>query len=82
MAIEKTVTDSSIEIVGQYKILLLDTITEYKDNGVVVSNNHDRTSYPPDTVISDLPTQLQDIANLVWTNDIISSYNQSLTAEE
>jgi hypothetical protein len=82
MAIEKTVTGSSIEIVGQYKILFLDSVTEYTDDGVLISSNHDRTSYPPNTVISELPTELQDIANLVWTSDIISSYNLSLTAEE
>ena len=81
MAIEKTISNTNIEVIGQYKILFLDQTVTYSDDGEIVGEQHNRTSYTPDSTISELPTELQDIANLVWTSDIISAYTASLSEE-
>jgi len=83
MAITKTTEEDKIEIVGEHKNIQIRTATIIKEDGVeltrsfsrhvvsCVTSSHDGSSWThTDTDISGESSEVQGIANAVWTDDI------------
>ena len=80
MALEKTIKIDKIEIVGDYKSLQVRTATIISEDGVELSRSFHREALNPDADVSGKDQQIIDLANLLWTQEIIDAYNANLTA--
>ncbi|WMM95706.1 hypothetical protein HTVC309P_gp40 [Pelagibacter phage HTVC309P] len=74
MAITKTTEVDKIEIVGLYKTLQVRQATVIKEDGVEISRTFYRYSLPPDADISNEPSDIQNVCNAVWTQEIKDAY--------
>ena len=74
MAITKQVSNESIEVSGQYKIIGVKKVTTVSENEDVISRSNHRTTYSPHTDVATLDTDVAEIANVVWTQAIKDSY--------
>ena len=93
MAITKELTEDKIEVVGDYKTIQVRTATVIKEDGVELSRsfhrhvldcvssvkNDDDSWTHTDTDVSGESSEVQGIANAVWTTDI---KNAKKTANE
>ena len=84
MAITKEIIEDKIEIVGDYKTIQVRTATVIKEDGVELSRsfhrhaldcvssvkNDDDTWTHTDTDVSGESTEVQGIANAVWTDEV------------
>ena len=83
MAITKTTEEDKIEIVGKHKNIQIRMATVIKEDGVeltrsfqrktleCITSSHDGSSWThTDTDISGESTEVQGIANAVWTDEI------------
>ena len=85
MAITKEVIEDKIEIVGEHKNIQVRTATVIKEDGVEITRSFHRkvlecvtSSYDSyteewthtDTDVSDESTDIQDIAAIVWTDEV------------
>ena len=84
MAITKELIEDKIEVVGDYKTIQVRTATVIKEDGVELSRsfhrhalecvssvkNDDDTWTHTDTDVSGESTEVQGIANAVWTDTI------------
>lgn len=82
MALEKIIKLDKIEIVGDYKILQVRTATIVSEDGNELSRTFHREALVPGTDVSDKDQEVIDLANLLWTDEIINAYNASLTTYE
>jgi uncharacterized protein related to proFAR isomerase len=78
MAITKQVSNESIEVSGQYKIIGVKKVTTVSENGDVISRSNHRTTYSPNTDVATLDADVAEIANLVWTQAVKDSYQAYL----
>tara|TARA_R100001510_G_C7617140_1_gene178978 strand:- start:32 stop:325 length:294 start_codon:yes stop_codon:yes gene_type:complete len=84
MAITKEIVEDKIEIVGDYKNIQVRTATVIKEDGVEITRsfhrhvvecvssvkNNDDSWTHTDTDISGESTEVQAIANAVWTDEV------------
>jgi len=84
MAITKEIIEDKIEVVGDYKTIQIRTATVIKEDGVELSRsfhrhvldcvlsvkNDDDTWTHADTDVSGESTEVQGIANAVWTDEV------------
>lgn len=82
MALEKIIKIDKIEIVGDYKILQVRTATIISEDGNELSRAFHREALTPGTDVSGKDQEIIDLANLLWTQEIIDAYNASLTTYE
>ena len=95
MALSKEEVIVKIEVVGIHKCLQVATDIIIKEDGVEISRTRSRYGLTPclsekngdtwthtDTDISDKPTEVQTIANAVWTDTVKSNYKASVEAQE
>tara|TARA_R100000278_G_scaffold117530_1_gene97553 strand:- start:74 stop:322 length:249 start_codon:yes stop_codon:yes gene_type:complete len=82
MALEKIIKIDKIEIVGDYKILQVRTATIISEDDNELSRSFHREALVPGTDVSDKDQEIIDLANLLWTQEIIDAYNASLTTYE
>ena len=95
MAITKEEVIEKIEVVGVNKCLQVATDIIIKEDGVEISRTRSRYGLTPctsvkdedtwthtDTDISDKPTEVQTIANAVWTDTIKANYKTFVESQE
>ena len=82
MSLEKIIKIDKIEIVGDYKILQVRTVTIISEDDNEVSRSFHREALTPGTDVSGKDQQIIDLANLFWTQEIIDAYKASLTTYE
>ena len=85
MAITKTIVEDKIEIVGDYKIIQVRTATVIKKDGVEISRSFHRHMVAPNISADDLAkesTEVQGIANSVWTDSIKTAYTKHLESQK
>ena len=75
MSLEKSITIDKVEFVGIYKTLCVRKATSVLEDGVTISTSYARESYDPKAV-SELPYELQPYAEGVWTEELISEFNE------
>ena len=81
---EETIQDK-IEVVGEYKYIQVRTATVIKKNGTEISRSFSRHIVTPNISADDLAkesTEVQGIANSVWTDEIKTAYAKKLADKE
>ena len=74
MALEKTVTDDKIEIVGQYKVLQIRSSVKITDDAEVISESYHRRVVPPGQDASSETDEVKALVNLYHTAEVIAAY--------
>ena len=91
MALTEETVQDKIEICGDYKHIQIRTATVIKRDDVEISRSFHRHVLAPcaktddtwaDTDISGESTEVQAIANAVWTSTIKTAYQQMMDAQE
>ena len=96
MAITKETIIEKIEVVGIHKCVQVATDVVIKEDGTEISRTRSRYGLTPcfsskdedgkwihtDTDISDKPTEVQTIANTVWTDTVKTNYKEAVEAQE
>ena len=82
MAITKETIIAKTEIVGEYKILQVAYDTIIKEDGTEISRSRHRNSFSPNADVSSEDAAIKDLANLVWTDAIKSSWQTKVDAEK
>ena len=81
MALTEEKIQDKIEIVGQYKYIQVRTATVIKKDGTEISRSFSRHIVAPNISADDLAkesTEVQGIANSVWTDEIKTAYAKKL----
>mgnify|MGYP003627473834 FL=1 len=81
MALTKEVVIAKIEVVGTHKFIQIAKDTVIKEDGTQISRKRHRHHIAPNISSSDLSkedSQVQGIANIVWTDEVKASYLNSL----
>jgi len=92
MAITKTTEIAKTEVVGEYKIVQVATDTVIKEDGTEISRSRHRHSLTcgslnnsdalVDTDISGEDTEVQAVANAVWTDAVKTAWKNKLIADK
>tara|TARA_R110001606_G_scaffold68022_1_gene155325 strand:- start:74 stop:361 length:288 start_codon:yes stop_codon:yes gene_type:complete len=94
MAITKEIVVAQIEVVGEFKCLQVAKDTVIKEDDVEISRSRHRTSYFSgdidtlnsnawtNTDISAEPTEVQTVANAVWTDAVKLAWKNKLIADK
>ena len=69
MALKKEVKYDKIEIVGDFKTVQLRQATIITEGGVEISRSFHRSVLNSDADISGESKEVQDVCNVVWTNE-------------
>ena len=83
MAITKETEITKIEVVGNYNVQVA-TDTVIKEDGTEISRSrHRHLLLPnPDSNISNEATEVQAVANVVWTDDLKAKYKTWKESQE
>ena len=96
MAITKEAVIEKIEVVGDYKAVQVATDTVIKEDGIEISRSRHRHVLVPfsstkdsddkwthtDTDISSEATEVQAVANAVWTDTVKANYKTFVESQE
>ena len=92
MAITKEIEITKIEVVGEYKAVQVATDTVIKEDGTELSRGRHRHVLHPgtlndsdalvDTDISGEATEVQAVANAVWTDAVKDAWKDKLIADK
>ena len=95
MAITKEIVEDKIEIVGEYKTIQIRNATIIKEDGVELTRSFNRKSFEcvktlydgssfthTDTDVSGESTEVQAIANAVWTDTVKTNYKTFVESQE
>ena len=74
MAIIKETEIAKIEVVGQYKVIQVRTDTVIKENDNEISRSAHRHVKHPDDDMSGEDTEVQAVANAVWTDAVKAAW--------
>ena len=75
MALTKSEEIVVTEIVSPFKHIQTKTATIVKEDGVEISRSNLREAYTCNqTISSDWPQEVQDLANLLWTDSVKTAY--------
>ena len=78
MAITKTTEVDKIEVVGEYKAVQVRTATVIKEDDVEISRTFSRHVIHPHMDISGEDSEVQAVANAVWTDDVKTNWAKHL----
>ena len=78
MALSESIEYDKIEIVGIYKAVQVRKATVIKKDGVEIARTFNRYVLSPDEDITNQPTEVQSICNLVWTQEIKDAWAATL----
>ena len=91
MALNKTVTQDKIEIVGPYKNIQIRDLVRVTDGDEIVSESYKRKVINcqtksggvwSDTDVSSESSEVQAIASACWTDSVKSDYRDFIDAQE
>ena len=74
MALNKTIIDDKIEIVGDYKHIQVRTATVVEEDGTELSRSFHRRVLTPDADVSGESAEIQGIASAVWTDEVKAAW--------
>jgi len=81
MAITKEDKIEKIEIVGKYKAIQVATDTIIKEDDTEISRSRHRKVLHPNMDISSEDSEVQAIANAVWTDAVKDAWTEKLASE-
>lgn len=77
MAITKEIAVDQITVT-ENGVILVRKVTRIMEDGKELSKQYHRTSFAPSSDVSAQPQNVQDICNVVWTQEVISAYQAQL----
>ena len=81
MAIEKTIEQDKIEIVGTYKAVQIRDATVITEDGKELNRSFHRYVLHPDSDISGETAEVQAICNAVWTDAVKAAWTEFQAAQ-
>jgi hypothetical protein len=81
MAITKTTAIDKIEIVGEYKHIQVREASIIEEDGVELTRSFHRYVLSPGQDITEQSSEIQSIANAVWTEEVINAYSASIASQ-
>lgn len=63
-------------------MILFREVTRIIEDGNIISQTYHRSSLVPGQDLTDIPENVVDICNTVWTPEVIDAYNNSITLPE
>ncbi len=78
MALEKSIVDDKLEIVGPHKHLQVRTATIVSEDGKELSRSFHRKTLTPDADVSGESAEIRGIAAAIWTDEIKTSWQTHL----
>ena len=81
MAITKETEIAKIEVVGKWNVQVA-TDTVIKEDGTEISRSRHRHVLNPDSNVSNEATEVQAVANAVWTDDLKAKYKTWKESQE
>jgi len=75
MALTKEVVTDQITITENGTVLVRE-VTRIMEDNVEISKQYHRTSFAPDSDVSEQPDNVQAICNTAWTPEIIAAYQE------
>ena len=82
MALSETTEYDKIEIVTPYKHVQVRKATVIKKDGIELTRAYDRYVLTPDKTITNEPTEIQTICNVVWTPDVKAAWKAYLISQK
>lgn len=82
MAIEETVTQDKIEVIGAYKQVHVRDATVITKDGLEIGRSFHRHVLSPGDDISGETDEVQAVCNAVWTQAVIDAYAAFLASQE
>ena len=82
MALTKEIKYDKVEIVGEYKAVQCREATVISEDGQEISRSFHRHVLTPDSDISGVPQEVQDICNVVWTDEIKTAWTAFRASQE
>ena len=76
MALTKTIEVPKIEVVNNWTIQVA-TDTVIKEDGAEISRTHHRKVLTPDMDVYGESKEVQDLANVLWTDEVKKAYEDS-----
>ena len=70
MALSESIEYDKIEIVGEYKHVQVRKATVIKKDGKELTRSFERYVLDPESDITNEPTDIQTICNVVWTDEV------------
>jgi len=77
MALTKEIAIDQITVT-ENGIVLVREVTRIMEDGNEISKQYHRSSFAPASDVSAQPQNVQDICNVVWTQEVISAYQAQL----
>ena len=81
MALTETKVIDKIEVVENGSLQVREATRIMKD-GAEIAKTYHRWSFEPGSDISEMPANVQAIANAAWTPEVIAAYQASIEALE
>jgi hypothetical protein len=81
MALTKESKIDKIEVVGDFKIVQVRTVTVIKEDGAELSKSYSRDTFPPSRDTSGETQEVQDVCNAVHTQAVKDAYAAHLAAQ-
>ena len=81
MAITKETIIEKIEVVGEYKAVQVATDIVIKEDDIEISRSRNRKVLHPDIDISSEDSEVQAVANAVWTDAVKDAWTEKLASE-
>ena len=78
MALTKEEIIEKVEVVGEFKTIQVKKVNVIKEDGVEISKSNVRYILQSNADITDQPSEVTDIANVVWTDEVKQAYLASL----
>ena len=92
MALTETTVIDKIEIVSQYKVVQVRKANIIKKDGVEITRAYERYVLDPGTLdesnnlvenqLTNIPNDVKDICNLIWTDSIKNAWKDKLINEK
>lgn len=77
MALSERTTEDKIEVVGEHKVIQVRTATIIERDGVEISRSFHRHVVSPNDDITGESSEVQAIANALWTDEVKAAYTAS-----
>ena len=81
MAIEKSIEQDKIEIVGLYKAVQIREASVIKEDGKELTRSFHRYVLNPDSDISNETDEVKAICDAVWTDDVKTAWTEFQAAQ-
>ena len=78
MALTKEEIIEKVEVVGEFKTIQVKKVNVIKEDGVEISKSNVRYILQSNADITAEPSEVTDIANVVWTDEVKQAYLASL----